>query len=133
MSWFNKRMAKKIRGKGGKAMGLDPLLLITIGSKSGQVRDARRPFPRPGRLLVRGRVRQWGSAQPSLVLQRRRTPEQVRIVIDGVESAVTAEQLHDAAREHAWQQICAAQPRFAKYATKTDRLIPVVKLTPRIE
>ena len=39
MAWFNKRMAKRIRGGGGKAMGLDPLLLITVGARSGQTRE----------------------------------------------------------------------------------------------
>ena len=48
MAWFNRRTAKKIRGGGGKVMGLDPVLLITIGAKSGQVREtpvARFPGP----------------------------------------------------------------------------------------
>ena len=58
-------------------------------------------------------------------------PDDVRVVVDGVETAVTAEQLHDDARARAWAQICAAQPRFAKYAEKTDRVIPIIKLTPR--
>ena len=55
MSWFNKRMAKRIRGGGGKAMGLDPLLLITVGAlvavnAVGDVVD-----PRSGRVLAGAR------------------------------------------------------------------------------
>jgi len=34
---------------------------------------------------------------------------------------VTAEQLHGADREQAWQQIVAAVPRFSGYQQKTDR------------
>ncbi len=134
MSWFNKRMAKKIRGKGGKAMGLDPLLLITIGSKSGQVREtpvARFPGPEGSWYVVASA--NGAARNPAWYYNVAAHPDQIRIVIDGIETAVIAEQLHDAAREQAWQQICAAQPRFAKYATKTDRLIPVIKLTPRAE
>jgi F420H(2)-dependent quinone reductase len=45
--------------------------------------------------------------------------------------AVTAEQLHGAEREEAWQQVTAAAPRFAGYQTKTDRELPVIRLVPR--
>ena len=44
---------------------------------------------------------------------------------------VTAEQLHGAERAQAWQQILTAAPRFAKYQQKTDRELPIIRLTPR--
>jgi hypothetical protein len=44
---------------------------------------------------------------------------------------VTAEQLHGAEREAAWQQIVTAAPRFAKYQQKTDRELPIIRLTPQ--
>jgi hypothetical protein len=31
----------------------------------------------------------------------------------------------------AWQRVAAAQPRIAKYQSKSDREFPVVRLTPR--
>jgi F420H(2)-dependent quinone reductase len=43
---------------------------------------------------------------------------------------VTAEQLSGAAREQAWEQIVAAQPRYARYQQKTDRELPVIHLVP---
>ncbi len=132
MAWFNKRMAKKIRGKGGKAMGLDPLLLITIGSKSGQVREtpvARFPGPEGSWYVVASA--NGAARNPAWYYNVAAHPDQVRIVIEGTETPVIAEQLHGEHRERAWQQICTAQPRFAKYATKTDRAIPAIKLTPR--
>jgi hypothetical protein len=49
----------------------------------------------------------------------------------GRKIAVTAEQLHGAEREEAWQQITTAVPRFAKYQQKTDRELPVIRLVPR--
>jgi deazaflavin-dependent oxidoreductase (nitroreductase family) len=45
--------------------------------------------------------------------------------------AVTPHRLDGADREQAWQRIAAAQPRIAKYKTKTDWEYPVVRLTPR--
>jgi hypothetical protein len=44
---------------------------------------------------------------------------------------VTAEQLHGTERTEAWQQIVTAAPRFAKYEQKTDRELPIIRLTPR--
>ena len=132
MSWFNRRMAKKIRGKGGKAMGLDPLLLITIGAKSGQTREtpvARFAGPDGSWFVVASA--NGAANNPAWYHNVAAHPDQVRIVVDGVESAVTAEQLHGQDRAQAWQQICSAQPRFAKYETKTDRVIPIIKLTAR--
>jgi F420H(2)-dependent quinone reductase len=43
--------------------------------------------------------------------------------------AVSAVQLAGAERAAAWQRITAAQPRYAGYETKTDRQIPVIRLT----
>ncbi len=58
-------------------------------------------------------------------------PDKVKVEIDGRTVPVTAEQLHGAEREQAWQQIIAAAPRFAGYQRKTDREIPVIRLVPR--
>ena len=44
---------------------------------------------------------------------------------------MTAEQLSGPAREKAWEQIIAAQPRYAKYQLKTDRELSMIHLAPR--
>jgi hypothetical protein len=51
--------------------------------------------------------------------------------VDGRKIAVTAEQLHGTEREQAWQQITTAAPRFTQYQAKTDRELPIIRLTPR--
>jgi hypothetical protein len=40
-----------------------------------------------------------------------------------------ATQLSGGERDAAWQRVIAAQPRYAGYEQKTDRLIPVIRLT----
>ena len=40
-----------------------------------------------------------------------------------------ARQLSGDEREAAWQKVIAAGPRYVGYATKTGRLIPVIRLT----
>lgn len=51
--------------------------------------------------------------------------------VGGATIPVHAEQLHGAEREAAWQTLTSRIPRFARYAEKTDREIPVIRLTPR--
>ena len=41
------------------------------------------------------------------------------------------EQLAGAERAAAWQRIVAELPRFGDYETKTDRELPVLRLTPQ--
>ncbi|HET7901946.1 MAG TPA: nitroreductase/quinone reductase family protein [Candidatus Nanopelagicales bacterium] len=134
MSWFNRRMAARIRRGGGKAMGLDPLLLITIGAKSGQVREtpvARFAGPSGSWYVVASA--NGAPRNPAWYHNIAAHPDRVRIVVEGVETAVTAVQLHGADRDEAWRTITAAQPRFAAYETKTDRDIPIIRLSPRPE
>jgi hypothetical protein len=55
----------------------------------------------------------------------------VKIELTGRTIPVTAEQVHGAERAEAWEQITAAAPRFAGYQGKTDREMPIIRLTPR--
>ena len=57
-------------------------------------------------------------------------PDQAWIETPGHKVAVTAEQLHGAERDQAWQQITAAVPRFAGYQQATDRELPIIRLVP---
>ena len=43
----------------------------------------------------------------------------------------TAEQLHGPEREEAWQRIATATSQFEKYQVKTDRELPIIRLTRR--
>jgi deazaflavin-dependent oxidoreductase (nitroreductase family) len=58
-------------------------------------------------------------------------PDKVQIETPGRRVAVIAEQLHGTERDEAWRQITAASPRFAKYQQKTDRELPIIRVTPR--
>jgi hypothetical protein len=55
----------------------------------------------------------------------------VSIDVDRKNITVRPEQLHGEERERAWASITAAAPQFARYETKTDRVIPIIRLTPR--
>jgi len=57
-------------------------------------------------------------------------PDQIWIEVAGQRLRVTAEQLEGQRREQAWQPITASQPRYAGYQRKTDRVLPVIRLSP---
>ena len=56
-------------------------------------------------------------------------PDQAQIEVGGKTLSVTATQLAGQERDAAWQRITAAQPRYAGYEKKTDRVLPVIRLT----
>ena len=59
-------------------------------------------------------------------------PERASIELPGAEPVpVTPQRLDGTDREQGWQRIATAQPRIAKYQSKSDREYPVVRLTPR--
>lgn len=59
-----------------------------------------------------------------------RHPDDVWIEVDDRRVKVRPESLHGAEREERWQRITAVAENFAGYERKTDREIPVVRLTP---
>lgn len=61
------------------------------------------------------------AANPNLVLAQ----------IGNQKTAVSARQLEGSERDRAWEHITATASRFADYQEKTDRLPPVIRLTPR--
>jgi deazaflavin-dependent oxidoreductase (nitroreductase family) len=56
-------------------------------------------------------------------------PDQVWIEFGGRQLRVTPTQLDGDARAQAWQRITQSQPRYAGYEQKTDRAIPVIRLS----
>ena len=129
LRWFNQRTMNRIRGKGGKFMGMDALVLTTIGRKSGAERSSPVAwFPgKDGSWLI---VASAGGApnNPAWYYNIAAHPDRVQIEMAGRKQAVTAEQLHGTDRDEAWRQITTAAPRFAGYQGKTDRELPVIRL-----
>ncbi len=109
----------------------EALVLTTIGRKSGTRRST--PvcwFPgKDGTWLIVAAA--GGTAvNPAWYYNIAAHPDDVQIEVRGRTVAVTAEQLHGAEREEAWRQITTAARRFAWFQRKTDRQLPVIRLTP---
>jgi deazaflavin-dependent oxidoreductase (nitroreductase family) len=130
--WLNKVMAGRVRRSSGKIMGLNALVLTTIGAKTGAERTnpvGWFPGPEDSWLIVASAA---GAAHnPAWYHNIAAHPDLVQIEVDGRKIPVTAEQLHGSDRDKAWQQITTAAPRFASYEQKTDRQMPVIRLVTR--
>lgn len=131
MRWTNTLMARRVARKGkAPGMGFDALVLVTLGAKTGEER--RVPlgwFPGDdGSWLVVASAA-GAPKNPAWYYNLAANPDRVSVEIPGGTVAVTAEQLHGAEREKAWNQIVAASAQFAKYQEKTDRELPVIRLS----
>jgi deazaflavin-dependent oxidoreductase (nitroreductase family) len=130
--WANNLMAGRIRKGGAKFLGFNALVLITVGRKSGVER--RTPvgwFPGlDGSWLIVASAA-GATGNPAWYYNIAAHPDQVQIEVEGRTVPVLAEQLHGPDRAAAWQEITTAAPRFARYQQKTDRELPIIRLTPR--
>ncbi len=115
----------------GNKMSGQPLLhLHTIGAKSGQPRTAvLMAFPdgEDSWLVVASRGGTAG--HPSWVYNIAANPDRIEVETQGRKAAATAQTLSGEERAAAWKRITTIQPRFAGYEQKTDRQLPVVRLT----
>jgi deazaflavin-dependent oxidoreductase (nitroreductase family) len=129
---MNARLNRKIRGGRGTFMGMDVLILHTAGRRSGQLRETPVSWFADGEdawLVVASGGK---NRHPDWHLNLLGHPDRASIELPGRDAVpVTPHVLDGADREQAWKRITAAQPRYAKYQSTTDREYPVVRLTPR--
>jgi deazaflavin-dependent oxidoreductase (nitroreductase family) len=110
--------------------GVPVILLTTRGAQSGE----RRISPVMGfpdgdsAWLV---VASFGGAarHPAWFVNIASHPDDVWVEVDGRPAKVTPRSLDGEERREAWGRITSEAARFAEYQQKTDREIPVVRLT----
>jgi deazaflavin-dependent oxidoreductase (nitroreductase family) len=131
--FLSRMMIRQHRRSGNTFQGMDLMYLTTTGAKSGQPRQtAVSYFPADGDdgdgwLIV---ASAGGAARnPAWYHNIAAHPDQVWIDVAGEQVHVAVEQLDGDARAQAWSKITADQPRYAGYQQKTDRTLPVLKLT----
>ena len=127
--WLNNQMIRRSRRKGGHMMGMDTLVLTTIGAKTGQRRETLLGSFSDGDDAWVIVASAGGAAKnPAWYYNLAAHPDQAEVEIGSRKAKVMATQLAGAERDAAWQRITAAQPRYSGYETKTDREIPVIRL-----
>jgi deazaflavin-dependent oxidoreductase (nitroreductase family) len=128
---MNARTNRKIRRGRGTFMGMDVLILHTEGRRSGEPRETPVAWFADGdaRLVV---ASGGGSRHPDWYANLMGHPDRASIELPGQDAVPVAPQRLDGAeRAQAWERIAAAQPRIAKYQSRSDREYPVVRLTVR--
>lgn len=119
------------RARDGRMMGMDALVLTTVGRTSGEPRSTPVAWFPDGDAWVVVASAAGAPANPAWYRNLAAHPDRVTIEVGGETVPVVAEELHGAERDAMWRRVVAAAPRFAGYETKTDRLLPVVRLTRR--
>jgi deazaflavin-dependent oxidoreductase (nitroreductase family) len=124
-------VVRRIHKLTGNKMSGQPLLYLhTVGAKSGQPRTAAVMAFADGDdawLVVASRGGTAG--HPSWLYNIVAHPDRIEVELEGRRVAVTASTLSSDERADAWKRITTSQPRFSAYEAKTDREIPVVRLT----
>jgi deazaflavin-dependent oxidoreductase (nitroreductase family) len=119
-------------GRLGWRFGRTPVLeLTTIGRKSGLPRSTMLTSPlQLGDALVVVASRGGDDHHPAWLLNITANPE-VRVSLEG-RPAVTmhARVMSDAERSEHWPTITSTHRNYADYQSKTDRVIPLVRLEP---
>jgi deazaflavin-dependent oxidoreductase (nitroreductase family) len=107
------------------------LSLTTIGARSGEQRRSNvMYFPDGDNAWLIAGSAGGAASHPAWIYNIAKHPDQVWIEIGSRKLKVSPESLTDDARSKVWQRITTQVPSFASYETKTDREIPVIRLTP---
>ena len=120
---------KLSRGKvGGRVEGMPCILLRTIGRRSGKPHTVCLSYLPDGDSMVI--VGSFGGADrhPAWYHNLRANPE-VIVQDGGRVFAATAETITGAERERVWKERVAGAPRYAHYQERTEREIPLVRLS----
>lgn len=124
---------RRVRAGKGKMAELPTLVLHTLGRRSREPRATPVGwFPAEGGSWVIVASAGGAVQNPAWYLNLAANPDQVSIEVDGERVDVDPVQLHGEERARTWQQVVASSPRFARYAEKTDREIPLIRLTRRV-
>ena len=132
--FFKRQVAKyrKVEGsEPGKFMGFPVLLLTTVGAKTGaEHTHVLGGFPdgQDAWLVIASK---GGSAtHPHWFHNIAKNPDKVWAQVGSRKMRVNVESLQGAEREAAYGRVVAVAKNYGGYLTKTDREIPVLRVTP---
>jgi len=123
MTRFHKR-------SGDRFQGMDLLYLTTVGARSGQRRTTSLARVADGDNWLVVAAAAGAIKHPSWYHNVVAHPDDVWVEFGGEKHRVEVEQLQGEARERAWAKVVERFPRFDGYLGKTDREMPVLRLTP---
>lgn len=131
ITWLDKLIQRLTRGHLSilRIAGLPNLMLTVRGRKSRIPRSTPLlcvPW-RDGQLIAGSN---FGGAKPPVWVVNVRAADTVTVSIGGRSHPAVARELSGEERAEAWQHMLRTWPNYAKYAERTERVIPVFLLTP---
>jgi deazaflavin-dependent oxidoreductase (nitroreductase family) len=134
LSLLNQEHVQRYRETDGEVghiwNGATALLLTTTGNKSGRLHTTPLIYAADGDNYIVIASKGGAPQHPAWYLNICKTPE-VEIQVREKVMKATASTAQGAERERLWKAATGVWPNFDQYAERTDRQIPVVKLTPR--
>jgi deazaflavin-dependent oxidoreductase (nitroreductase family) len=134
---FNAEMTRRFYETAGRVGGMFenvPLILLHhVGGRTGTSYVSPLAAMQDGDRYVIAASKAGAPVNPAWFHNLRSHPEtRIEAGVNGrVETIeVVAEALEGDERERLWGELSRREPRFAEYQAKTDRIIPVVVLTP---
>jgi deazaflavin-dependent oxidoreductase (nitroreductase family) len=128
---FNRGVIEEFRANDGKTTGMfadAPLLLMTTtGAKSGKERVIPIVYTRDGDRLVIAASKGGAPTNPDWYSNLVANPE-TTVELPGETFPARATVIEGPERDRLYAAHAAAMPNFAEYATKTDRIIPIIVL-----
>lgn len=114
---------------GGTLRGVTVILLTTTGRRSGREYTTPLSAMEEGDTFVVVGSNGGSDDDPNWLRNLRATPR-AAIEVRGRKLAVTAEVVDERTREALWPLLVALDRTWARYARKTERVSPVVRLRP---
>jgi len=128
---WNSKIIEEFRSNegqvGGQFQGAPLLLLTTRGRKSGVTRTNPMMYLAEGDRLMVFASKAGAPTHPDWYLNLLANPE-VTVEVGTKSFTATATELTGEERDRIYAEQARRYPGFAEYQTKTDRVIPVVKL-----
>jgi deazaflavin-dependent oxidoreductase (nitroreductase family) len=130
---FNAQVIEEFRANdgivGGMLEGMPVVLLHHTGAKSGTARINPLAYQRDGGRYVIFASKAGAPTNPDWYYNLKAHPD-VKIEVGTETIDVTASEAEGEERERLFNTQAENMPMFAEYAQKTDRVIPVIVLTP---
>ena len=131
ITWLDKLIQRLTGGRWSilRIAGLPNLILTVVGRKSGVPRSTPLlcvPYDE-GHLIAGSN---FGGARPPVWVVNVRAARTVQVSIGGRTHTAVARELAGEERAVAWAHMLQTWPNYAKYAERTDRVIPVFHLAP---
>jgi deazaflavin-dependent oxidoreductase (nitroreductase family) len=117
------------RPTSGYFEGQAVMVLTTTGAKSGERREAVVTFSRDGEDHIVVGSKSGEPTDPAWFTNLAANPV-VTVEADGRTFQARATVAEGADRDRLWDRHVAEHPQFAEYPSKTDRIIPIARLTP---